>query len=48
MIAINFSNPDKTKVARNIIVHLNYTLKNLLEWILEEEVKESKDTVIVK
>lgn len=32
LIAINFANPDKGKVARNIIVGLNYRLKTILEW----------------
>jgi hypothetical protein len=27
MLTLNFANPDKSKVACNIIVHLNYTLK---------------------
>ena len=31
MIAMNFANPDKSKVARNIIVSLNFRLKQLLE-----------------
>ena len=33
MIAINFANPDKSKVARNIVVDLNYKLKALIEYI---------------
>lgn len=33
MIAVNFGNPDKDKVARNLIVHLNSTLKSALEYI---------------
>jgi hypothetical protein len=33
MIAINFANPDKGKVAKNIVVDLNYKLKALIEWI---------------
>ena len=30
MLMLNFANPDKSKVAHNIIVHLNYTLKWLI------------------
>lgn len=30
MVAVNFANPDKAKVARNLIVHLNYMLKGLI------------------
>lgn len=33
MIAVNFQNPDKSKVARNLMVHMNYTLKGLIEWL---------------
>jgi hypothetical protein len=33
MIAVNFANPDKSKVAENVIVHLNYNLKQILEWL---------------
>jgi hypothetical protein len=34
---VNFANPDKGKVASNIIVSLNYKLKAILEtWGVEE------------
>jgi len=37
MIAINFNNPDKSKVARNLVVALNYDLKALIEYLTEED-----------
>ena len=37
MIALNFSNPDKAKVARNLIVHLNYTMKAFIHKYGEEK-----------
>lgn len=41
LIAINFANPDKSKVARNLIVQLNYRLKQILEkW--EERVEKGE------
>jgi hypothetical protein len=33
MIAINFANPDKSKVAKNLLVHLNYKLKTLINYL---------------
>jgi len=30
MIALNFANPDKEKVALNLVVHLNYILKSVI------------------
>lgn len=44
MIAINFGNPDKSKVARNLIVQLNYRLKQILErWNEGEEGGEDEE-----
>ena len=37
MIAINFGNPDKSKVARNVIVSLNFKLKELISYLEGEE-----------
>lgn len=42
MIAINFANPDKSKVARNLVVHLNYTLKMIIEYLAQEEEIDNK------
>ena len=36
MIAMNFANPDKSKVARNLIVHLNYNVKQVINWLEED------------
>ena len=33
MISINFNNPDKGKVARNLIVALNNDIKGLIEYL---------------
>jgi hypothetical protein len=33
MLAVNFNNPDKGKVARNLVVHLNYNLKEAIRWL---------------
>lgn len=33
MIAINFANPDKGKVARNLIVALNYQIQDILDYL---------------
>jgi len=33
MLYLNFANPDKSNVARGLIVHLNYVLKTLIEWL---------------
>jgi hypothetical protein len=33
MVAVNFANPDKGKVSRNLIVHLNYNLKMLIDYL---------------
>lgn len=42
MIAINFGNPDKSKVARNIVVTLNYQLQEILKYLLEKyEVRDA-------
>jgi hypothetical protein len=30
MLMLNFANPDKSKVARNVVTHLNYNLKMLI------------------
>ena len=35
MVALNFANPDKSKVARNLIISLNYRLKEIIR-LLEE------------
>ena len=43
MIAVNFQNPDKGKVARNIVVWLNYTLKEVIEWLEEEDDGDKKE-----
>jgi hypothetical protein len=37
MIAINFNNPDKAKVSRNLIVALNDELKSLIEYWTDDE-----------
>jgi len=37
MIAINFTNPNKDKVALNLITHLNYRLIKTIEYLLNEE-----------
>ena len=39
MIAMNFANPDKGQVARNIVVALNYQVKWLMECVENEENK---------
>ena len=36
MLAINFANPDKAKVARNIMVSLNHTLLSLGDAFIDE------------
>lgn len=33
MLAINFGNPDKSKVARNLIVSLNYRLQEVIHYL---------------
>jgi hypothetical protein len=33
MVAVNFANPDKGKVARNVVVQLNCTLKAIVEYL---------------
>jgi hypothetical protein len=40
MIATNFANPDKGKVALNLIINLNYKLKGLIEWLNEDSDKD--------
>lgn len=37
MITLNFANPDKAKTARNLIVHLNFRLKCLIEALEGDE-----------
>jgi hypothetical protein len=41
MIAINFNNPDKAKVSRNLIVALNDELKSLIEYWTDDDDKET-------
>jgi hypothetical protein len=36
MLALNFANPDKAAVARNLIVHLNFNLKALISVVTGE------------
>jgi hypothetical protein len=36
MLALNFANPDKATVARNLIVHLNFNLKALISVVTGE------------
>ena len=43
LIAINFANPDKAKVARNLIVHLNFNLKKIIDYLNDAEKNESKE-----
>lgn len=43
MIAINYANPDKSKVARNIIVSVNYRLKQIMEYIEGKEDEMEND-----
>jgi hypothetical protein len=44
LIAINFANPDTSKVARNLIVQLHYPLKQILpKWSKDEEIEEEKE-----
>ena len=37
MIALNFNNPDKSKVARNIMVALNHQIKDVIKYIEDED-----------
>jgi len=37
MIALNFNNPDKSKVARNVVVALNNDMKALIDYLCEGE-----------
>ena len=40
LMAINFNNPDKSKVARNLIVALNHDLCSIIEYLGENKVEE--------
>lgn len=42
LIAINFANPDKSKVARNLIVHLNFNLKKIIAFLEDRYSNEDK------
>ncbi len=33
LIGLNFANPDKSAVAQNLIVHLNYNLCQLIDYL---------------
>jgi len=41
MLAINFNNPDKGKVARNLIVALNDELKTLIKYWTDDQKRSS-------
>jgi hypothetical protein len=36
LIALNFANPDTGKTARNLIGHLNFTLKQIIAYLESE------------
>jgi len=42
LIAINFNNPDKSKVARNLMVALKYQIEDILEYLTSDD-KEKDD-----
>ena len=37
MIALNFSNPDQSKVAKNIMITLNYNMNSVLQYLEETD-----------
>lgn len=33
LLTLNFASPDQSKTSRNLLVHLNFTLKQVLDWL---------------
>jgi len=33
LIGVNFANPDKEKLSRNLLVHLNFTLMEIIDYM---------------